>query len=150
MGMGTPAFAQVTPFAEVSGYNIAQVEDSAVCFAAIQLPSENGDEMLYTYYQAQAGQRWHVAGYVESVFSVESVVVNLSVDGVETLSRETETRDGDFMFPFETLDEIQTHETLVKSGDTMVIKVGDTDSLAVPLWDYRAALAAVQSCLKQV
>lgn len=149
--MTTPATAQVSPYAEVAGYNIARVESSAVCFAAVQLPSENGDDMLYTYYQAQAGQRWHVAGYVEDgVLTMPAVSVSVSIDGVETLLRDTETRDGDFMLPFEALAEIQGHEKLVETGDAMVIALGDTDSLTVPLGDYRAALGAVQTCLNQI
>jgi len=142
--------AQVTPFAEVAGYNVAQVENAPVCFAAVQLPSEKGDEMLYTYYQAQAGQRWHVIGYVADIaLGNQSVSLNVSIDGTETLVRDAETRDGDFMLPFEVLDEIRSHEELAKTGDTMVIAFDGVDRLAVPLSDFREALAEVQACLVQ-
>ena len=145
-----PVIAQVTPFAEVAGYNVAQVENSPVCFAAVQLPSDKGDEMLYTYYQAQAGQRWHVIGYVADIaLGNQSVSLNVSIDGTETLVRETETRDGDFMLPFEALEEIRGHEDLAKTGEAMVIAFNGVDSLSVPLADFREALALVQDCLVQ-
>ncbi|MDA8586372.1 hypothetical protein N9L47_08900 [Rhodobacteraceae bacterium] len=139
------------PYSEIAGYSIAQVENSGVCFAAAKLTSDNGDDMLYTYYQAQAGQRWHVAGYVEAgVLQASNVGVDVSIDGTQTLMRETETRDGDFMLPFEALAEIRDHEKLVKTGETMVIGIGGSDRLRVPLGDYRAALGGVLACLIQI
>ena len=79
----------------------------------------------------------------------QSVSLNVSIDGTETLVRETETRDGDFMLPFEALEEIRGHEDLAKTGEAMVIAFNGVDSLSVPLEDFREALASVQDCLVQ-
>ena len=143
-----PASAQIVPFAEMAGYRVAHVEGSNICFAATTLRSEAEESMIYSYYQSAAGQRWHVAGYeTAGVLTEATVKVGVLVDGVETLSRETETRDGDFMLPFETLAEIEGFEALISEGETMEIRVGDADRLLVPLADYRAALIAIAQCL---
>lgn len=145
-----PAFAQVSPFAEVAGYDIAAIPENGVCFAVVQLQSEAGETMIYSYYQTVAGQRWHVASYANVDLSEDgTVAIRVSIDGAETLARDTETRDGDFMLPFEALPEIQAHETLTETGTAMVIEIGKTDSLTVPLGDFRSALGSTQSCLEQ-
>ena len=144
-----PAFAQVAPFDEVAGYDIAAIPDNGVCFGVVQLQSEAGATMIYSYYQTVAGQRWHVASYANVDLSdSETVAIRVAIDGTETLVRDAETRDGDFMLPFQALDEIQAHEQLTLTGTSMVIGIGDADSLTVPLEDFRAALSVIQSCIE--
>ena len=148
VGAAVPAAAQFTPYTEVAGYTVAQIDASGVCFAATQLTSQANRDMVYTYYQAQAGQRWHVAGYQDaSALESATVAVTVSVDGTQALSRETETREGDFMLPFEALAEIEGLEALIPDGNTLEIAVGDADVLRVPLDDYCAALGAITACL---
>ena len=145
-----PAVAQVAPFAEVAGYDIAAIPENGVCFGVVELASEAGATMIYSYYQTVAGQRWHVASYADVDLSEsDTIAIRVSIDGTETLARDTETRDGDFMLPFEALPEIQAHETLSLTGTSMVIEIGKTDSLTVPLKDFRDAQGSIESCLAQ-
>ena len=74
VGAAVPAAAQFTPYTEVAGYTVAQIDASGVCFAATQLTSQANRDMVYTYYQAQAGQRWHVAGY-QDASALESAIL---------------------------------------------------------------------------
>ena len=143
-----PAHAQVVPVGEAAGYQIASVPSQGVCFAALQTVSEAGKPMVYSYYQTGVGQRWHVAGYIfASELPDGDVTVTVQIDETTTLSRATETRDGDFMLPFAALDEIEAHENLVPEGEAMTLTVNDDDRLVIPLDDYRAAYVAIQSCL---
>ena len=147
--LAAPASAQIVLFADIAGYKIARIESQNVCFAATELGSEAGHRMVYSYYQTKTGQRWHVAGYaLENQLQGDRVAVRVSIGDTVTLERETEARDGDFMLPFEALPEIEAHEALIRTGDTMVIAIdGDSDALSLPLGDYRAALGAIAACL---
>lgn len=142
-----PAAAQIVPFTDVAGYNVARVTGQNLCVAATDLRSQSGRGMVYSYYQTMAGQRWHVAGYAsnEQLTDGEAAVV-VSIDGEVTLDRVTEARDGDFMLPFATLAEIEGHEARVRDGSVMRIAING-DHLDVPLAEYRAALAALTACL---
>ncbi|MEO9824820.1 MAG: hypothetical protein ABJF50_10440 [Paracoccaceae bacterium] len=146
-----PATAQIVPVAQVGPYRIMQVEDNNVCFAAIELLSAGQKPMIYSYYQTSQGQRWSVAGFA-SEMEIEdgNRIITVSIDGTETLSRETETRGGDFLLPFEALAEIEAHEALVETGLTMTIAVGDFDSVDVGLNDLRLALDATDKCLAEL
>lgn len=150
--MATPSNAQIVPYAEIAGYQIARIESQNVCFAATEISSDAGHLMVYSYYQSKTGQRWHVAGYaLENQLSGNRVAMRVTIDGTVTLERETETREGDFMLPFETLPEIEGHEALVKTGETLNITLnGDADALSLPLSDYRAALGAIATCLNSL
>ena len=146
-----PASAQFTTKDEVAGYEVAHVEETNVCFIAKQFASEAGRPMIYSFYRTNQGQRWHVAGYeLVKVLEGPQVSLRVSIDGTETLARVTETRDGDFMLPFERLEEIEAHEALVESGAHMEIQVGNIDTLIVPLGDFRQALSALDACLAAI
>ena len=147
--LATPAAAQVTPYAEIDGYSVASVDGQGTCLAATELTSDAGQIMVYTYYQTNRGQRWHVAGFVSNAQLPDGeVAIRAEIDGTETVARMTAAQNGDFMLPFETLPEIEGHEALVKTGEVLTIHAGDTDTLRIPLNDYRAALGAIQACLK--
>ena len=146
--VAAPVSAQIVPIAEVGPYRIMQVEDNAVCFAAVELLSANQKPMIYSYYQTTQGQRWNVAGFASEMEIEDGMrTITVTIDGTETISRETETRGGDFLLPFEALDEIEAHEALVETGLTMTIAVGDYDSVDVGLNDLRLALTATADCL---
>jgi hypothetical protein len=143
-----PAAAQIVPVAEVGPYRIMQVDDSAVCFAAVELLSANQKPMIYSYYQTTQGQRWNVAGFASEMEIKDGMrTITVTIDGTETISRETETRGGDFLLPFEALAEIEAHEVLVETGLTMTISIGDYDSVDIGLNDLRLALDATADCL---
>ena len=145
---GAPAHAQIVQVGKAAGYQIASVPEQGVCFAALETVSEAGKPMVYSYYQTGAGQRWHVAGYTyASDLPDGDVTVTVQIDDTTTLSRATETRDGDFMLPFAALDEIEAHENLVPEGEAMTLTVNDDDRLVIPLNNYRVAYDAIQSCL---
>ncbi|NNE81885.1 MAG: hypothetical protein HKN18_16575 [Silicimonas sp.] len=150
--LANPTSAQIVPYKDIAGYKVARVESQNVCFAAAEFGSDEGHQMLYSYYQTSSGQRWHVAGYAsEARLAGDEVAVRVTIDGTVTLERATETRQGDFMLPFEALPEIQAHEALVQTGETMEISVNDgDDTLRVPLSDYRAALGAIAACLNSL
>lgn len=145
---GAPLAAQIIPVTEVGAYQIMKEDNQQVCFAATELLSAEKKPMIYTYYASTQGQRWNVAGYA-SAFELESgeITITVSVDGTETISRETVTRDADFLLPFETLEELEAHEALIKDGKVMLITVGDVDSVEVPLDEHRVALDAMAECL---
>lgn len=143
-----PARAQIVPFADVAGYKVAKLPTQHLCFAAVELRSAADHPMIYSYFQTLAGQRWHVASYGSSAeLSDGAVEVEVSIDGQVTLARTTEARDGDFMLPFEAVAEIEGHEALIPTGETMRISVNGEDHLLVDLQDHRAALGAIQACL---
>ena len=143
-----PVAAQIVPVAEVGPYRIMQVEDNDVCFAAIELLSAGQKPMIYSHYATTQGQRWSVAGFASEMEIEDGMrTITVTIDGTETISRETETRGGDFLLPFEALDEIEAHEAMVETGLTMTIAVGDYDSVDVGLNDLRLALAATADCL---
>jgi len=146
---GLPAYAQIVPFADIAGYTVARVQSQGICFAAVELNSVGGHSMVYTYYQTATGQRWNVAGYKSDDILTDAVTeIEVSIDDDVTLLRDTETRNGDFMLPFESLEEIQAHEAKIRTGETMHISINDgSDQLAVGLVDHRAALGAIQACL---
>ena len=97
--------------------------------------------------QTRAGQRWHVAGYGSNERLADGEAeVEVTIDGQVTLTRVTEARDGDFMLPFAALEEIEGHEARVRVGNIMRIAING-DHLDVPLENYRAALAALTTCL---
>ena len=143
------ANAQIVPYTEVAGYKIARVEGNNVCFGVAELTSIGDHPMIYSYYQTDDSRRWHVAGYASDAhLEGTTVAVRVTIDDAVTIERETQTREGDFMLPFEALAEIEGHEALVATGETMVIDVnGGEDQLVVPLSDFRAALAAINNCL---
>lgn len=147
--IGSPAHAQIVPFAEIAGYTVARVQSQGICFAAVELNSIGGHPMVYTYYQTAAGQRWNVAGYKSGdILPDERAEIEVSVDDEVTLARDTEVRNGDFMLPFEALEEIQAHEAKIRSGQTMNISINEgSDQLVIGLADHRAALGAIQTCL---
>ena len=137
--------------AEVAGYTVASSQELGFCFATTRALSEARETMVYSFYKTNDGRRWHVAGYgLEDRLSDPFVEVRVTIDDSETLgARETQTSDGDFMLPFQTLDEITAHEAAVASGETLTIFIGDRDSLSLPLADYRAALDAIDTCLAE-
>ncbi len=143
-----PVAAQFTPYTEVAGYSVVNIQDTVVCFAATQLTSKANKVMVYTYYQSKVGQRWHVAGY-EDTTALEpgQVAVTVSIDGTQALARDTEAREGDFMLPFANLEEIEGFEAMIPEGKTFEIELGNGDSLDIPLDNYRAALHAITNCL---
>ena len=144
----TTATGQIVPVAEVGPYRIMQVEDNEVCFAAIELLSANQKPMIYSYYETTQGQRWNVAGFASEMEIEDGQrTITVTIDGTETISRETETRGGDFLLPFEALEEIEAHEALVQTGLTMTIAVDDYDTVDIGLNDLRLALSATTDCL---
>ena len=144
----TTATGQIVPVAEVGPYRIMQVEDNEVCFAAIELLSANQKPMIYSYYETTQGQRWNVAGFASEMEIEDGQrTITVTIDGTDTISRETETRGGDFLLPFEALEEIEAHEALVQTGLTMTIAVDDYDTVDIGLNDLRLALSATTDCL---
>lgn len=143
-----PAAAQVVPVTEAGGYQIMHEESQKVCFAAAELMSEAEKPMIYAYYATAEGRRWNVAGYASATEIDDGTIkVTVSVDGTDTVSRETQTRGSDFLFPFETLAEVEAHEALIATGDVMSITLDNVDTLQVPLGDHRIALEAMAGCL---
>ncbi|MGI9389438.1 MAG: hypothetical protein ACR2O1_05205 [Boseongicola sp.] len=147
--LGLPAAAQIVPFGDIAGYKIARIQSKGICFAALEIRSTGDQAMVYTYYQTVTGQRWHVAGFGSSEeLRNGEVALEVAIDGQVTLARSTEARDGDFMLPFEALNEITEHEALVETGDQLTISINEgSDQLEIGLADHRAALGAIQACL---
>ncbi len=123
--------------------------DQPVCLASIRSKSTAGQDFIYTYFQTNAGQRWHTIGYVESTALLSGTAsLRVSVDGEEALDRATETREGDFMLPFETLDEITAFENMIPEGIYMTVEVAENnDTIPIELGRYRDALVAIDACL---
>ena len=150
----TIAVAQITPFAESNSYEIAKVASKGFCFAAAQMRSESDNPMLYTFYKTVAGQRWHVLGFEKTgIINDGELGLKVGIDGVETLKNSTETRDGDFMLPFRTVDEIRSHEKLLDEGRLMRVDISSPigepiDTVTVQLENYRAALAIMNDCVQ--
>ena len=144
-----PLGAQIIPVTETSDYQIMKEDSQQVCFAATELLSAQKKPMIFTHYASTQGQRWSVAGYA-SAMELASGMINISVavDGTETISRETVTRDGDFLLPFETLEELEAHEALISAGTAMSITIGDVDTVDVALDAFRVALEAMANCLQ--
>lgn len=143
-----PLDAQIVPVTEVGEYQIMKEENQQVCFAATELLSAQKKPMIYTYYASTQGQRWNVAGYASPIeLEAGMITITVSVDGTETISRETVTRDGDFLLPFEALEELEAHEAQIKTGQVMLIAIGDVDTVEVPLDAHRVALEAIADCL---
>ena len=144
-----PVAAQIMPVAEVAGYKVARIGSQNVCFAAAELKSEAGSGVLYGYYTNKTGQRWHVLTYEAAADLPDGPLpVVVTIDGEETLARDTVAQGGDFMLPFEVLAEIEGHEARVATGAEMVVSIqGGEDALRVDLDDYRAALDAIETCL---
>lgn len=141
------AAAQMVPYADIAGFKIARVEEPRICLAALEKPSEAGRKMIYTYYQTAAGQRWHVAGYDDPAhLTASEVALTVTVDTAFTLERRTEAREGDFMFPFASLEELLAFEASIPDGETLIISTGE-DQLNIDLGDMRAALGAITACL---
>ena len=149
IAFATPAQAQIVPFADISGYTVARVQSQGICFAAVELKSAVGHPMVYTYYQTATGQRWNVAGYQSGeVLADSNAEIVVSIDDDITLARDTEVRNGDFMFPFEALQEIEAHEARIQTGENMRISINEgSDQLVIGLDGHRAALGAIQACL---
>lgn len=147
--MPNPAQAQVIPFEETDTYDIAKVASRGFCFAATQLKSQNSHAVVYTYYQTVAGQRWHVVSYADaSILGDGAQSLRVSIDGDLTLERATEARDGDFMLPFETLDEITAHEKRSAMGASKVIALTDVaDTITLDLEAFRAIIPIMRECL---
>ena len=148
----TTANAQIVPHSEVGEYNIAHVISGALCYAVLQQKSVGGEPMIYTYYETKIGQRWHVLGYADpQKITDASVNITIDIDDTETLKRETPTSDGDFMFPFANLDEIQAHEALIETGAVKSIAIAETgDTFEIQLEQHRAALSGLQDCLATI
>lgn len=149
LGMGFPLAAQVVPQGEVAGFKIAKLVENRMCTAAWEGKSRKGHPVLYTYYGTAIGQRWHVAGFATPEnLGLDAVTVGLGFDGTEQFARETEVRDGDFMFPFATLEEVETFEAAIPDAETLNVDLAEAgDGIDIPVADFRAALGAIRVCL---
>lgn len=148
--LAVPATAQqIEPFSDASGYSVARVMGQPVCFASLRSESASGQEFIYSYFQTNVGQRWHTIGYVEPTSLLTgTATLRVSVDAELALDRATETRDGDFMLPFQALEEITALEAMVPEGVYMTIEVAENnDTIAIELARYRDALVAIDACL---
>lgn len=147
--IAAPAMSQVVPVEKIEGYDIARIASQGICFAVIETESQQDKTMVYSYYRTPEGQRWNVAGYaLERHLPAGEVALRVEIDGVTTLDRSTTTQDGDFMLPFQNLQEITFHEELVESGEVMEIIINGGDSLQINLDGFRAAFEKLQSCLE--
>ncbi|MEL7344224.1 MAG: hypothetical protein AAFN59_05105 [Pseudomonadota bacterium] len=147
--LALPASAQIEPFADTSGYSVARVAGQNTCFASLRSKSAAGQDFIYSYFQTQAGQRWHTIGYVSpAALLTGTATVRVSVDGTLALDRATQTQEGDFMLPFAVLEEITGLEDMVPTGEFMTIEVAENnDTLAIELARYRDALVSIDACL---
>ena len=144
------AHAQTMP--EVVGkagdYQIMMAANYELCFATTELTSNAGKLMVYSSYATKPGQRWNVAGYASDAEIDDGMInITVTVDGTETISRETQTSGSDFLLPFEVLAELEAHEAQLKTGDLMTIAIGDVDTVDVPLDNHRLAQEAMADCL---
>ncbi|MDG2339972.1 MAG: hypothetical protein P8L32_02080, partial [Paracoccaceae bacterium] len=132
------------------GYEIARIVSSDVCFAVADFGSQQGHDMVISYYRAKTGQRWQVAGYL-SGFDHPSASDTLSIviDEISSLTREVEIRDGDFIVPFESLEELEAFEHNVESGTTLTFEL-EQDSFSIDLEAYRAAIDATKTCVNEI
>lgn len=150
LAVAIPATAQTVPepVGEAGNYQIMKAESQQVCFATRELSSSAGKLMVYSTYATKPGQRWNVAGYArETELADGMITITVSIDGTETVSRETQTSGADFLFPFETMEEVEAHEALVATGEVMSIAIGEMDTVVVALDDHRLALDAMATCL---
>ncbi|NNE86874.1 MAG: hypothetical protein HKN27_02260 [Silicimonas sp.] len=150
LAFASTAAAQTMP--EVVGaagdYQVMKAANYELCFATRELTSNAGKLMVYSYYATKPGQRWNVAGYAsETELEDGTIEIAVTIDGTETIRRKTETSGSDFLLPFEVLPELEAHEALVKTGETMTIAIGDRDTVDVPLDTHRLALEAMADCM---
>lgn len=145
----TVSTAQMLPFGNVGDYRIATVEGQQVCVMTLETLSAANKPMVYSFYATPFGQRWHVVGFADpSDLPSATVGVTVTVDGATTLQRNTQTSDGDFMLPFETLAEIEGHENAIADGETLEIAMAEaSDQVTLQLATHRIALKRMQDCL---
>ncbi len=150
IGSVLPSTAQVVPIESVAGYEIARIVSADVCFAVGDFKSEQGKDMVISYYRAKTGQRWQVAGYLSALdHPAASDTLSIVIDEASTLTRNVEIRDGDFIVPFETLEELEAFERGVESGTTLTLDL-EQDSFKIDLEIYRSAIDATIACVDEI
>ncbi|MDG2257044.1 MAG: hypothetical protein P8L68_00915 [Paracoccaceae bacterium] len=149
-GSTLPLAAQVVPIETASGYEIARIVSADVCFAVGDFKSENGHDMVISYYRARTGQRWQVAGYLSAEdHPEESDTVSIVIDGKKSLTRVVEIREGDFIVPFESLEELEAFERDVENGTMLTFEL-EQDSFNIELESYRSAIGATIACVDAI
>ncbi|MFT4715033.1 MAG: hypothetical protein ACI8YI_000987 [Paracoccaceae bacterium] len=144
------ASAQVVPIETVAGYEIARVVSADVCFAVTDLKSTQNFDMVFSYYRAKSGHRWQVGGYLSPLDHPEaSDILTVTFDGDLKIKRAVEFRDGDFILPFEALQELMAYELDVEQGTTLVLGLNE-DSLEINLKNFRAAILATLNCVEKI
>ena len=131
-------------------YQISRVAASNVCFAVLNLASDNGADASYATFETLGGDRWQVAGYVDDdAVSLAEDDLQITFDGTVQLRRTVEFSKGDFVLPFTSDEELSGFDSYVKNATEMklnLIKQGD--AVTVELDGLRAARAALGTCLE--
>lgn len=151
LAAANPAVAQVSAHSVVEGYEIASIDEKGVCFAVKFGESAKGTPIVYSYYFTVSGQTWQVAGFPDAgALPSDTATLDIAVDGTSVLARAAPVQNGDFMFPFEKLDEVLAYEAAIEQGETLSVHIAEAnDRIDINLADLRAALAAVGDCLKE-
>ncbi|EBA04567.1 hypothetical protein RB2150_10796 [Rhodobacteraceae bacterium HTCC2150] len=149
-GSSFAATAQVVPSGSVAGFEIARIVSADVCFAVTNFSSANGKDMVFSYYRAKSEQRWQVGGYLKPEDHTASTdTLAIVFDGEVMLSRDIELTDGDFILPFENVQELLAYEQKVENGTTLTFNLSD-DSFEVDLAKFRDAIDATLSCIAEI
>jgi len=150
IGSLSSASAQVVPIETVAGYEIARVVSADVCFAVTDLKSAQNLDMVFSYYRAKSGHRWQVGGYLSSLDHPKATdTLTITFDGDLKIKREVEFRDGDFILPFEALQELLAYEQDVEQGTTLVFGL-NKDNFEINLENFRAAILATLNCVEKI
>jgi hypothetical protein len=147
---GHSTSAQVVPIETVDGYKIARIVSADICFAVTDLRSAQNYDMVFSYYHAKSGQRWQVGGYLSSLDHPEATdTLIITIDGDLKLTRDIELSDGDFMVPFESLQELQAFERNIETASTLEFGL-NKDSFEIDLEKYRVAIQATLDCVGDI